>query len=603
MINQTIIAAGWSPQRLQALRAELRRRGLHGLLVPRWDAYQGEYVSPRDERLAWISGFTGSWGMALITLDEAVLFVDGRYTVQAHEQVSPEHFQYQHLYDQPLEQWLLGNAEAGQAYGYDPAVLSPSVYDALADAAAQVDVRLAALASNPIDSVWTDRPDAQHGAIHPYPLDRAGERSEDKRARLAQRLKAQRVQVLVETQPDNIAWLLNVRGDDVSYTPVPHAMALISDAGEVDLCVDERKFVEDRSRYELNGVRLHAPGQLFEVLHSRVRAGVRVSIDPKFAPVGAVEVTRAAGGRPVIQADPLTRLKAVKNDSELAGLRDSSRRDSVAWIRFLAWLEHTVPERDAANRPVTEHEAEAVILSYRRELSDFIYPSFRTISAADGNAAMCHYAAPQSGGAPIRRGSIYLIDSGGQYLDGTTDTTRTVCFAPPSAEIRRNFTLVLKGHARLAAARFPPGTYGHQIDALAREPLWRYGLDYDHGTGHGVGHFLSVHEHPQRLMKAASPAPIEAGMTLTNEPGYYCAGRYGIRIENLCEIVKAEHGFLSLRELTLVPIDRQLIDPSMLEPIELDWLNAYQARVRAEMTPLLEADAQQWLARATAAIR
>lgn len=434
-----------------------------------------------------------------------------------------------------------------------------------------------------------------------YPAERAGETSSAKRARLASQLESARVRFLVETQPDNVAWLLNLRGSDVNYTPLPHAMALISDQGEVDLCIDHRKLSDERSRYELHGVRLHSPDGLFGVLKQAVKPGDRISIDPKFAPVGAVEVTRAAGGRPVMQLDPLTRLKAVKNGMELAGLRAASRRDSIAWIRFLIWLEENVPAREVAGRPVTELEAEAQILAYRKELADFVSPSFRTISAADANGAMCHYAAPAEGGRAIRRDSIYLIDSGGQYLDGTTDTTRTWCFGPAPAEVRRNYTLVLKGHARLASARFPKGTCGHQIDALAREPLWRHGLDYDHGTGHGVGHFLSVHEHPQRLRKEASPAALEPGMTLTNEPGYYRAGEYGIRIENLCEVVAGEDGFLSLREMTLAPIERRLIDVALLEPIEREWLDAYHARVREEMTPLLEdGAARRWLAGATA---
>lgn len=601
MINQATIAAGWTPTRLETLRAELRRRGQYGFFVPRWDAYQGEYCAACDERLAWISGFTGSWGVALITLDRAVLFVDGRYTAQAREQAPSTHFDYRHLYDQPMDQWLLQNATAGQVYGYDAAILTPAIHDALADAGAQVGARLVATSPNPIDAVWAGRPHRPLGAVRPFPLVRAGERSSAKLARLAERLKSGRVRLLVETQPDNVAWLLNIRGDDVNYSPVPHAMALISDAGKVDLCIDERKLVESRNRYELDGVRFHGPQDLFAVLRSHVRTGDRVSIDPRFSPVGAVEAVHAAGGRPVLQADPLTQLKAVKNSTELAGLRASSRRDSIAWIRFLIWLEQTVPARDAQGRPISEYEAEETILACRRELPDFVYPSFRTISAADSNGAMCHYAAAVGGGAPIHRQTIYLIDSGGQYLDGTTDTTRTVCFAPPPEDVRRNFTLVLKGHARLAAARFPPGTYGHQIDALAREPLWRHGLDYDHGTGHGVGHFLSVHEHPQRLMKAASSAVIEAGMTLTNEPGYYHPGQYGIRIENLCEVVRGGNGFLSLRELTLVPIDQRLIDASLLEAIELEWLNTYHERVREEMSPLLASQSQrQWLEAATA---
>lgn len=600
MINQLHIAAGWSPARLESLRAELQRRALDGFLIPRWDAYQSEYCAPHDERLAWISGFTGSWGLALITLSRAVVFIDGRYTVQARAQVSAQHFEFRHLYDEPVDDWLLENAASGQTFGYDAAILTPALFDSIAEAATQVDVKLEATPTNPVDAVWADQPELAPNPVLPFPLERAGEPSMDKRLRIAQNLKAARVRWLVESQPDNVAWLLNLRGSDAMYTPLPHARAIVSDGGEVELCMDERKLTEERNRYELEGVTLHAPQRFFEVLKGVVRSGDRVLIDPKFSPVGAVEVTRAVGGRPVVQADPLTRLKAVKNVTELQGLRAASQRDSIAWIHFLIWIEENVSSRDTAGRPITEWEAEERILAFRRELKDFMYPSFRTISAADASAAMCHYAAPAGGGRPVRRDSIYLIDSGGQYLDGTTDTTRTLCFSPPPAEIVRNYTLVLKGHARLASARFPPGTRGHQIDALAREALWRHGLDYDHGTGHGVGHFLSVHEHPQRLMKDASPAVIEAGMTLTNEPGYYRAGEYGMRIENLCEVVQGEHGFLHLQELTLVPIEGRLIDVRLLEPLEREWLNAYHTRVRVEMTPLLANNsARRWLATAT----
>lgn len=600
-MDQLQIAAGWTPRRLEGVRNELRSRRQYGCLVPRWDAYQHEYVIPRDERLAWASGFTGSWGLALITLDAALLFVDGRYTVQAREQTSSEHFQIRHLRNEPVEEWIRAHAVPAQVYAYDPAIVTPALFDALAEAAAQAGARLEPETPTALDAAWIDRPAPELTPIVPFPVARAGESSQDKRQRLAQSLGQSRLNLLVETQPDNIAWLLNLRGSDVAYTPIPHARALISDTGNVDLCVDQRKLTHDRGHYELHGVALHEPDRFFDVLRQRVKSGDRVGIDPNFAPVGAVAMTHAAGGNPVLGADPLTRLKAIKNATELGGLRAASRRDSVAWIRFLMWLEEEVPRRAAAGRPVTELAAEEKILEYRRTLPHFVYPSFRTISASDASAAMCHYAAPASGGRHIQPDSIYLIDSGGQYQDGTTDTTRTVCLGTAPAEVRRNYTLVLKGHARLASARFPVGTRGHQIDAFAREPLWRYGLDYDHGTGHGVGHFLSVHEHPQRLMKDASPAGFQAGMTLTNEPGYYRAGEYGIRIENLCEIVQSGEGFLKLREMTLVPISSRLIDPALLEPLERSWLNAYHTRVREEMSALFEdRRTRVWLAHATA---
>lgn len=576
------IAAGWTPERLDSLRAEMARSGLDAFIIPRWDAHQSEYVVVADERLAWATGFSGTWGLAVVTRERAAVFVDGRYTVQAQVEVSGAHFEQRHLYDEPLDRWLAEHAAAGEVYGYDPLILNPAVHAQIEPTMIEQGASLRAVSPNPIDMAWRDRPDTPIKPAFPFPVVRAGETSLAKRLRLAERLRAARTDLLVETQTDNIAWLLNWRGDDVPDNPIVQAFMLVDATGGVDLFVDPRKLGDDVAAFELEGVALHAPSAFLERLSQRLKGGERVSMDPKFSPVGAATAAREAGATVLIEANPLTALKAVKNPVELAGLRAASKRDSVAWVRFLAWL-----ETEVAVRPVSEMETEEQILGYRQELEHFVSPSFRTIAGADANGAMCHYNAPAEGGALIRPDSLFLIDSGGQYLDGTTDTTRTVCFNEPSGVWRKHYTLVLKGHIRLATLRFPDGTRGYQIDAFAREALWAHGLDYDHGTGHGVGHFLSVHEHPQRIGKDPVMAPITAGMTLTNEPGYYEAGRYGIRIENLCEVVEDGTGFIRLSDMTLVPLDRRLIDLDLLTAGERAWVDAYHARVRAELRDLI----------------
>lgn len=590
------IAAGWTSARLAILRAEMAQSGLDGFIVPRWDAHQSEYVVVADERLAWATGFSGTWGLAVVTRDRAAVFVDGRYTVQAAAEVSTAHFELQHLYDEPVERWLAGAAARGAVFGYDPLILNPALYAKIEPTMIEQGASLRAVSPNPIDRAWVDRPDTPVKPAFPFPFAFSGETSLSKRQRLAERLRAARIDLLVETQTDNIAWLLNWRGDEVPDNPVVQAFMLVDATGAIDLFVDARKLGKAVAEFELDGVTLHAPSAFLQRLSQRLKGGERVSMDPRFSPVGAATTAREAGATVLIEPDPLTALKAVKNPIELAGLRAASKRDSIAWVRFLSWLDAKI-----AATPISEMDAEEEILRYRGELEHFVSPSFRTIAGADANGAMCHYNAPADGGAMIRRDSLFLIDSGGQYLDGTTDTTRTVCFDEPPAIWKKHYTLVLKGHIRLATLRFPDGTRGYQIDAFAREALWAHGLDYDHGTGHGVGHFLSVHEHPQRIGKDPVMAPITAGMTLTNEPGYYEAGRYGIRIENLCEVVEDGAGFIRLRDMTLVPLDRRLIDADLLTEQERAWVDGYHARVRSELADLISDPlATEWLIAHTA---
>lgn len=590
------IAAGWTPARLASLRAEMAQSGLDGFIIPRWDAHQSEYVVVADERLAWATGFSGTWGLAVVTRDRAAVFVDGRYTVQAAAEVSTAHFELQHLYDEPVERWLAGAAARGAVFGYDPLILNPALYAQIEPTMIEQGASLRAVSPNPIDRAWVDRPDTPVKPAFPFPVAFSGETSLSKRQRLAERLCAARIDLLVETQTDNIAWLLNWRGDEVPDNPVVQAFMLVDATGAIDLFVDARKLGDAVAEFELDGVTLHAPSAFLQRLSERLKRGERVSMDPRFSPVGAATTARESGATVLIEPDPLTALKAVKNPVELAGLRAASKRDSIAWVRFLAWLDAKI-----AATPISEMDAEEEILRYRGEMEHFVSPSFRTIAGADANGAMCHYNAPADGGAMIRRDSLFLIDSGGQYLDGTTDTTRTVCFDEPPAIWKKHYTLVLKGHIRLATLRFPDGTRGYQIDAFAREALWAHGLDYDHGTGHGVGHFLSVHEHPQRIGKDPVMAPITAGMTLTNEPGYYEAGRYGIRIENLCEVVEDGAGFIRLRDMTLVPLDRRLIDADLLTEQERAWVDGYHARVRSELADLISDPlATDWLIANTA---
>ena len=603
------IGAGWSLARLDALRSGIKAAGFDGFVIPRWDRHQFEYVIARDERLAWATGFTGSWGMAVVMRDRAAIFVDGRYTEQARREVSSDHFEHMHLYDEPPQTWLARTLKPKEKIGYDPAIATPALVDALADAAKRRNASAAPLWENPVDAAWIDRPDDPLAPAEQYPLERAGASSSEKRAALSRRLSELDLDFLVETQPDNVNWLFNLRGSDLEYCPIAQARAIIHKDGRADLFIDARKVKAD-SAYEViadsDAVTRHEPDKLFTVLSERLSENDRVGADPRFAPAGVRDVATNCRAQAIILDDPLTALKARKNGAELENQRAVALRDSAIWCRFAKWLEETVPFRDAAGDPVTELEAENFIDNMRRREPDFYGSSFRTISASDRNGVLAHYAAPSNGGAPITRRSIYLHDSGAQYRNGgTTDTTRTFCFSSQPASVKIRYTSVLKGHIALASQVFPKGTTGHQLDALARAPLWSLGLDYDHGTGHGVGPYLSVHEFPQRLQKAASAAPIEEGMTLTVEPGYYEPGEYGIRIEILYEIAAADKpGFLEMRPMAFVPIQRTMIDIASLTQNEMKWIDTYHCATAERVMPLLsEASEVAWLERATAPLK
>lgn len=582
-------------QRLADMRAELARRGLDGVIVPRFDEHQGEYCAPHDNRLAFLTGFTGSAGVAAVFRDRAALFVDGRYQVQVLEETDTGLYAIEHFHEAPLHGWLARSVKKGERVGFNPMLL-PHAWDAeCGDAVRTAGGEWVPLETDPVDAIWEDQPPKPLGSISAMPLETSGMRSADKRLLLSQALKTMGADMLVEAQPDNIAWLLNVRGRDVAFNPMPNSFLVLTAEGEVEWFVDSRKLPNDLSEFELDDVAKSDPARLRERLR-RLAPGRKAVVDPNFAPCAFTHDISAAGGEVISRRSPVTLAKMVKNPAELSGFRTCHERDGVAWVRFLAWLDGVVAGREAEGQPVTELEAEAKILSFREMDPQFVEPSFRSISAAGGHAAMCHYAAAPETDAPLSASQIYLLDSGGQYVCGTTDATRTTAFSPVTGEVRRAYTAVLKGLLSMLGLQFPRGTRGHQLDAFARRALWAEGLDYDHGTGHGVGHFLSVHEQAQRFDKRVNEIDIEAGMVTTIEPGHYKAGVYGIRLENQVEVIEGRHeGFLAFRSLTLIPLDLRLADMGLLSTDEIRLLNQYHVDVRARLSPHLEGEALQWL--------
>jgi Xaa-Pro aminopeptidase len=587
--------------RVTALRSELVQRGLSGFVVPRSDEHQGEYVPARADRLAWISGFTGSAGIAIVMLDRAAIFVDGRYTLQVQAEVSPTLFQYKHLTDDPHADWAASALPPGGRLGYDPWLHTVGWVDRMRLAVGRAGGEMLACPDNPIDAVWPDQPPAPLAPVVPHDLRFAGKPASEKLADTAIALRKAGQTAVVLTQPDSIAWLLNIRGADVPHTPLPLSFAIVNDDGAADLFIDRRKLVPGLEEHLGNCVSIRDPGEFGSALDALGNnPAVKVRVDPASSAAWIFDRLLLAKARVERDADPIALPKACKNETELEGTRAAHRRDAVAVTRFLAWLSHTV-----ADGKVGEIEAAKRLTDFRREGDLFRDLSFETISGAGPNGAIVHYRVSEKTERPLTPGSLYLVDSGAQYLDGTTDITRTVAIGEPSAEMREHFTLVLKGHIALATARFPKGTTGSQLDSLARMALWQKGLDYDHGTGHGVGSYLSVHEGPQRISKVGNTVALEPGMILSNEPGYYRTGAYGIRIENLivvqecADLPEAERPMLSLETLTLAPIDLALVEPTLLSHSEIAWLNAYHTRVRETLAGQLDADTERWLIEAT----
>lgn len=586
--------------RLAELRGELRRRRLTGFVVPRADEHQNEYVSARAERLHWLTGFSGSAGTAVVLHDRAAVFVDGRYTVQAAGEVNARLYELRHLTREPVPAWLSDYLPPNGRLGYDPWLHTPSQVTALETACRDAGGRAIAVGSNPIDRIWVDQPPPPLAPVTPHDVAYAGISAADKRAQIAEVLRAKRQDAAILSAPDSIAWLLNIRGGDLPYVPVALAFAILEADGHVSLFIDARK-VTARVRAHLgDGVTVADPAAMDEALGRLGGGRMVVRIDPERTPFAVVRRLRLAGARIVDGQDPCLLPKALKNATEQAGIRVAHVRDGAAVTRFLAWLAVTAPSGG-----LTEMAAAERLCAFRRADPLYRGPSFTTISGAGANGAIVHYRVDVGSNRPLVTDSLYLIDSGAQYPDGTTDITRTIAIGTPSAEMRQRFTLVLKGHIALAVACFPKGTTGPQLDVLARRPLWSHGLDYDHGTGHGVGSYASVHEGPQSISKMPNRTALEPGMILSNEPGYYKRGAYGIRIENLVLVTTAptpadgEQELLAFETLTLVPIDRSLIDPALLTVAERDWLDDYHARVRDVLMPLLDGDAAAWLAAAT----
>jgi len=586
---------------IQALRAAMQAQGLDAFILPRYDAHQGEYVAPHDERLAHVTGFTGSAGMAIVTPDTVALFVDGRYVVQAANQCADPAFSHLHLYNDPPERWLASVAQKGWKVGFDAMHLPPIWYDRFAQALTGTEVQIQPVEQNPVDAVWSDQPAPPQGLIQAFPLQFSGRVTLDKIEDLVSDMQKRGAEMVVETQPDNIAWLLNVRGADAAFNPVPQSFLLAESSGQVHWFVSDQKLRGEVADHLPDSVTLHPQEAFLDHLRSCVKPGQGVAFDPEFSPTAVRLVLDQIGAQPLPAISPVTLAKAQKNPVELEGLRGCHIADGAAWTEFCAWLAAEVPARAAQTQAVTEREAEEKILSFRRQTEGFIYESFNTISAAGGNAAMCHYATEPDTTVPIPPNGTYLLDSGGQYDTGTTDATRSFSFGSTRPDgYDRAYTAVFKAFHAIATLRFPRGTQGHHIDAICRRPLWDLGLDYDHGTGHGIGHRLSVHEHPQRIGKPYNPVDLVPGMVLSIEPGYYEAGRFGIRIENLFEIVERSDGFMEFANLTWVPIQTDMLLTDHLTDAERNWINTYHAEVLRRIGPRLSDKARLWADQACA---
>ena len=583
------------PERIEALRAALREIGADGFVVPRADEHQSEYVPANAERLAWLTGFTGSAGTAIVLADRAALFVDGRYTVQAPAQVDTQTITVVPLAETSPEAWLGTHLKAGQRLAYDPWLHTPDGLARLERAATKAGATLCAVETNLVDAVWAGRPRPPAGRIAVHPEALAGEGAADKLARIRAALREGGLDGLVVSDPHNLAWAFNLRGADIAHTPLALGYALIPVEDRAVLALTSSDFDPDL-RGALAPLADLLPRTAFPGALAALCAGAaRLRLDAATGSAALRSLVEAAGGVADVGPDPITAMKAVKNAAEIAGTRAAHHRDGLAVTRFLAWLDRA--------GPVTEIEAVEALEDFRAESGNLRDVSFPTISGSGANGAVVHYRVTRATDRRSEAGELFLIDSGAQYADGTTDITRTVAVGTPSDEMRARFTRVLKGHIAIARAVFPEGTTGAQIDALARLSLWEAGLDYDHGTGHGVGAFLSVHEGPQRIAKTGTVA-LKPGMILSNEPGYYKAGAYGIRIENLVLVEErpisgGERAMLGFETLTLAPIDRRLVVPDLLGAADAAWLDAYHARVRERLAPDLDGETRAWLEAAT----
>jgi Xaa-Pro aminopeptidase len=579
---------------LPRLRKALKAAGLDGFIVPHEDEWQNEYVPPAYDRLAWTTGFTGSAGAAVVMTDEAAIFTDGRYTLQVRAQVDGDLFAYRDLVDGGVPLFLRERGKPSQRVGYDPKLHSPDSLDRLRSAADAVGVTLVPLDRNPIDEIWEDRPPIPMAKVVPQQEDYTGENASSKRRRLGDGLGADGADAVVITSPASIAWLFNVRGGDVARTPLPLGEAVLHKDGTADLFLADEKVSPELRQWLGNEVAIKPSEELQPTL--RALGGKKIKLDPSTASAWYFEELKKAGAEIVRGQDPVVLPRACKNAKEIAGSHKAHQRDGAPVSRFLHWL-----ATEGQTGKVQEIEACQKLEQFRTDTGALKDLSFDSISGAGPNGAIVHYRVTKKTNRKLARGSLFLIDSGAQYLDGTTDITRTVAIGRASKEMKDRFTRVLKGHIALSRVRFPKGTTGHQLDALARMSLWEAGLDYDHGTGHGVGVYLSVHEGPHRIAKFVNTQPLEPGMIVSNEPGYYKTGAYGIRIENLQVVTPAadveggERPMLGFETLTLAPIARDLIMKSLLTKEEIAWVNGYHARVWEKIGPQLDGDAKAWL--------
>ena len=594
--------------RLSDLRKELEARGLDGFVVPISDEHMSEYVGAYAQRLRWLTGFGGSAGSAIVLRNKAAIFTDGRYTIQVREQVDGELYDYEPVPFSTHVKWLAANGPEGGKIGYDAWLHGREWVAQVSEALAKVGGELVAVEGNPIDAVWHDQPEPSPALAVPHDDKLAGRSSADKRGEVADWLREENLDAVAITALDSVAWLLNMRGSDVDNTPVALSYAIAHADGTAELFIAPEKVSDALARALGNAVTVRPCDEFHSALGDYT--GKRIAADPDSAVAGIFQSLEAAGAEVVAHRDPVLLAKAMKNAAEVQGHRNAQATDGAAVTKFLLWL-----QTEASKGGQDELSAAAQLEQFRREARSLHDLSFNTISAAGAHGALCHYKVDEQSNAPIEPGSVFLCDSGGQYDAGTTDITRTVWIpseaAPtPPAEVRDRFTRVLKGHIALACATFPPGTTGGQLDALARQYLWAAGLDYAHGTGHGVGSYLSVHEGPQRIAKpgggqAGTGEELRAGMICSNEPGYYKAGEYGIRIENLVLIVErdidsAEDRYLGFDTLTCVPIARNMVDVDMLSPQDIGWWNAYHAKTRDILAPQLAGDVREWLETACA---
>ena len=587
-------------QNINNIRSWMEKENLDALIVPHQDEYLSEYLPPQNERLHWATGFTGSAGIAIVGKDKASIFVDGRYTVQVQEQVDKNIFEILHITENPYLDWIKDNFSKDSNIGYDPKLNTPVWLDNISKKLG--DYNLTSLNENPIDLLWNNRPSSKAEKALLLSENYTGESSESKRNKIAEKIKSSGSDCAFISKLDSIMWLLNIRGNDIPCNPVLLCAGIIHSDASFDLYIDLNKIPIGFDSHVGDNVRVHDLDAFKDIKNNNENK--KIMFDNNSSNLWSYNIFKSAGYDIIKSQDPCSLPKACKNDIEINGMKDCHVRDGVAVSKFLYWIDQQV----ASDNLIDEEELASKLDSLRAEQDLFKGLSFGTISAAGSNAAMCHYSHKNSKvPGKLEMGSIYLVDSGGQYLDGTTDITRTTAIGDVSDEIKRSFTLVLKGHISLGSAIFPKGTSGHQLDSLARQYLWEHGLDYDHGTGHGVGHFLNVHEGPQGVGKGGSNVPLENGMVISNEPGYYLEDQYGIRCENLVFVKRYESknggSFFEFEDLTMAPFDKRLFDRDLLTKSDIKWINNYHQKVYESISKSLEIEEEiDWLKEATSPI-